>query len=232
MNLPKNGKMINGVIFASEAIVPYQMRNLKKDLLPTPTASQYGTTNNGQRSDGTTFNQAGKPSLETMAKMGLIELPTPTASDSTNTRDSRKRFNREGTPDYNEKKANNPVCQNLHTAVTHFLLPQKLLPTPTTIDDRRAYHFKPGTKEKIYSLGGLAQIGMLSLPTPTTMDSGPPLPPRKKNPSGGQAPPLNSVIGGRLCPRLVEYMMGLPQDYTKSLEELELNNLETALSAL
>ena len=49
-------------------------------------------------------------------------LPTPCASDAWNTRDSRKRFNRVGTIHYNEKKANNPACQNLHTAV-HMMEP-------------------------------------------------------------------------------------------------------------
>jgi hypothetical protein len=47
---------------------------------PTPAATPYGTTNNGRRGDGTTFRQAGKPSLETMARRG--RWPTPTAGDS------------------------------------------------------------------------------------------------------------------------------------------------------
>ena len=55
---------------------------------------------------------------------GYSSLPTPCASDAWNEKDSRKRFNRPNSPDYNEKKANNPSCQNLYTAVT------KLLPTP------------------------------------------------------------------------------------------------------
>ena len=55
-------------------------------------------------------------------------LPTPCASDAWNTRDSRKRFNNPDSKEYNEKKANNPSCQNLYTAVT------KMLPTPTAND--------------------------------------------------------------------------------------------------
>tara|TARA_R100000900_G_scaffold121671_1_gene96227 strand:- start:54 stop:662 length:609 start_codon:yes stop_codon:yes gene_type:complete len=46
-------------------------------LFPTPTAQQYGTGQNGKRSDGTTYKQAGKPSLQTMALHNL--WPTPTA---------------------------------------------------------------------------------------------------------------------------------------------------------
>jgi hypothetical protein len=48
-------------------------------ILPTPSASQYGTGQNGTRADGSTFKQAGKPSLWTMAKKGI--LPTPSARD-------------------------------------------------------------------------------------------------------------------------------------------------------
>lgn len=48
-------------------------------LLPTPTASAYGSSNNGQRSDGTAFALAGKQSLMTMARTG--NWPTPMASD-------------------------------------------------------------------------------------------------------------------------------------------------------
>jgi hypothetical protein len=49
-------------------------------LLPTPTATAYGTTNNGARPDGTTYRTAGKPSLGHMARHGL--WPTPTAGDA------------------------------------------------------------------------------------------------------------------------------------------------------
>lgn len=48
---------------------------------PTPTASSYGTSNNGCPGDGReTFATKGKPSLETMAKW-----PTPTAGDAKST---------------------------------------------------------------------------------------------------------------------------------------------------
>lgn len=49
-------------------------------LLPTPTASVYGTSNNGQRGDGTSYRLAGKESLMAMARSG--NWPTPVASDS------------------------------------------------------------------------------------------------------------------------------------------------------
>tara|TARA_B100001778_G_scaffold330914_1_gene334265 strand:+ start:156 stop:857 length:702 start_codon:yes stop_codon:yes gene_type:complete len=50
-------------------------------LLPTPTASTYGTSGNGTPGDGRTeFAHRGKPSLHTMARRGM--LPTPTAGDA------------------------------------------------------------------------------------------------------------------------------------------------------
>ena len=51
-------------------------------------------------------------------------------------------------------------------------------------------------------------------PTPTTIDAGNPLPPRKKNRSGGQKPPLVSVVGGKLNPEWVEWLMGFPPGWT------------------
>ena len=51
--------------------------------LPTPTATPYGTRNNGQRGDGTTFKTAGSPSLDTMARKNL--WPTPTAHNAKET---------------------------------------------------------------------------------------------------------------------------------------------------
>ena len=46
---------------------------------PTPSATPYGTSQNGKRADGSTFKQAGKPSLESMARHNV--WPTPRASE-------------------------------------------------------------------------------------------------------------------------------------------------------
>lgn len=66
--------------------------------------------------------------------------------------------------------------------------------------------------------------------TPTTFDSGNPLPPRKKYPGGGQKEPLVSVIGGKLNPQFVEWMMGFPMNWTlpSEYENKESSNLEIA----
>jgi hypothetical protein len=50
-------------------------------LLPTPSATTYGTSNNGCPGDGRlVYATRGKPSLETMARQNL--WPTPTAGDA------------------------------------------------------------------------------------------------------------------------------------------------------
>lgn len=67
VTLPLSGMMRDGVVYQ-----PWSLERLTEEidsgsLLPTPTATQYGTTNNGKRSDGTTFATAGTPSLSTLA---------------------------------------------------------------------------------------------------------------------------------------------------------------------
>jgi len=131
---------------------------------------------------------------------GGFVLPTPTASDSWNIRDSRKRFNRKGTKDYNIKKSKNPSCQNLHTAVTH------MLPTPTAKANQAAPSFRHHWKG--------------FLPTPTSLVY-------KNNPSTpsawNQNADLNTEIAkmeghtqetigkkARLNPHFVTWMMGFP----------------------
>jgi len=87
---------------------------IEYSLLPTPTAQQYGTSQNGKRKDGTTFKQAGKPSLHTMARHNL--WPTPTVQGN-----------------YNKKGLSKKSGDGLATAV------KKMWPTPTTRDHKGGY---------------------------------------------------------------------------------------------
>lgn len=242
----RSGLMQSGILYQLEPLEPATDETVS-GFLPTPVASdgdkgpaKIWNSKSRKNADSYGSNQGGgagrtgvvRHSLESMAKMGLLpsilNLPTPTASDAWNERDSRKRFNREGTKDYSEAKMNNPVCQNLFTALTKF----NLLPTPTARDWKDVMSEEAALKqmEKRHSpsLGILASANRLNLPTPTTFDSGSPLPPRKKNDSGGQKPPLVSVVGGKLNPQFVEWMMYYPQDYTlpKEYENNESNSWE------
>lgn len=72
---PFSGSMRNGACLARPRSGHLISASELSSLLPTPSASTYGTSQNGERPDGTIFKQAGKPSLDTMARKGL--LPTP-----------------------------------------------------------------------------------------------------------------------------------------------------------
>lgn len=165
-------------------------------------------------------------------------LPTPTASDAWNTRDSRKRFNNPNSKSYNEKKAVNPSCQNLHTAVT------KLWPTPRANDAEKRGNINPHDKRN-----GLPAAVQL-FPTPTARDwkgrTGPnwnhqTLPdavlwptPRTKGMCGGtgsfqtmidlqeqgviteeERKQMTAGNGGQLNPTWVEWLMGFPIGWTE-----------------
>ena len=68
------------------------------------------------------------------------------------------------------------------------------------------------------SLGLLACGGFL--PTLCARDSADkPMPPRKKNPSGGQKPPLLSVVGEKLNPEWCEKFMHFPLGHTKVIDK-------------
>ena len=143
-------------------------------------------------------------------KDGFASLPTPTASDSYNTRDSRKRFNRPGTKNYSEKKAKNPSCQNLHTALS-------MLPTPTATDP---------DKQSTVGLHRLLVMGTRyskgdyrNLPTPMADDAN--HTPNKPALKRKEYHHLNAIAGqteeaerlgkrARLNPRFVRWMMGFP----------------------
>lgn len=75
------------------------------------------------------------------------------------------------------------------------------------------------TGKKRHSLESMARTG--NWPTPTVRDSAEsPLPPRRKTTKdsgkcmGGQKPPLLNVIGGKLNPPWVEWLMGVPLGWT------------------
>lgn len=150
----------------------------RNPLLPTPTASDYGSTNNGQRPDGTTYRTAGKPSLSTMARQGLI--PTPTASDA------------------NGAGSRNTATSNAHPglSLTDWARGDggagRLLPTPQAEDHRNCADYSDRSR--------------------------------------GHSPQLRHLGSGRLNPRFVEWMMGLPPGWTDALG-LDRTELDCAPSA-
>jgi hypothetical protein len=78
-HLPLWGTTVGGHVYLPQALEPDTCADAGS-YLPTPTASTYGTSQNGCPGDGRqSFKGKGKPSLETMARRNL--WPTPRASD-------------------------------------------------------------------------------------------------------------------------------------------------------
>ncbi len=69
---PRAGTMRAGVCYLRPDLERRTSESASGSLLPTPSAASFGTSQNGQRADGSTFKGAGKPSLETMAGRGLL----------------------------------------------------------------------------------------------------------------------------------------------------------------
>lgn len=79
---PRAGSMRSGIAFQRQPLAPLTRgigsgSSPYAEDYPTPTASSYGSSGNG---DGNNRASRGRPSLETMARRGL--LPTPTKSDA------------------------------------------------------------------------------------------------------------------------------------------------------
>lgn len=71
---PRAGTMRSGTVYRlkpSAPIIGGIACSLSPGQFPTPTAQRYGTGQNGQRGDGTTFKGKGSPSLDTMAYHGM-----------------------------------------------------------------------------------------------------------------------------------------------------------------
>ena len=77
---PRSGMTRSGIAYKLQTWGRSISETESGSLLPTPTATTYGSTNNGQRPDGSTYRTARTPSLDTMARHNL--WPTPTFMDS------------------------------------------------------------------------------------------------------------------------------------------------------
>jgi hypothetical protein len=90
---PRAGGLRNGIAFLQVPSVPRTREIVSTCSLPTPSASEYGTSQNGINGKGGAKERpsAGTPSLTTRARSGELEIerlrrrggqPTPTATDS------------------------------------------------------------------------------------------------------------------------------------------------------
>ncbi len=183
--------------------------------LPTPSASQYGSSQNGINGVGGEHERpsAGRPSLITAARLGL--LPTPTASDSKRTMGQADR-QRSGPTLHEALIAMLPRASDatkgpgslperaggegvtLPEAINR-LAQRGLLPTPTSQDSRATGAAGNWTAESGRHAGvTLTDVAVRGLSLPSASEPSP----TAGEPTGTGA--------ARLNPRFVEWMMGLP----------------------
>jgi len=155
-------------------------------LFPTPTAADYGSRNNGQRGDGSSFKTAGAPSLSTMAKHGL--WPTPRASPNEN---------RQTNPTPSQIAGKHGM--NLATAVN-------MWPTPRASDGEKGGPNQRGSK------GDLAlPAAVVQWATPTASNKI-----RSEEFRDGRTLSPAEEAGGsrKLNPEFVTWLMGYPRAWT------------------
>jgi hypothetical protein len=190
--------------------------------LPTPTASEYGSSQNGINGLGGEHERpsANKPSLSTMARDGRI--PTPMAADAS--RGAGSNFRR-GNPtlgrlvrDRSEtgERLPTPVARDHKGAGMHNQLPTTIaklaervqLPTPTARDCKQSGVAGNWTIESGRRPGAtLTDVAVRGLDTPTN------------SPPDSASCELSAPSDGggtlRLNPRFVEWMMGWPPGWTE-----------------
>lgn len=161
------------------------------ELLPTPTATSYGSNQGG----GAGRVGPVRHSLQGMAQRGL--LPTPTAQDS--------------------QPAGGAACIAKGNRGHSLTSAARLLPTPTSSDANGSGSRNTATSNAHAGVsltdwaredGGTGRL----LPTPQAQDH------RNcadySDGSRGHSPQLRHLGSGRLNPRFVEWMMGLPPGWT------------------
>jgi hypothetical protein len=86
--LPRSGSMRSGALYRRSRLELPTVETGFGSLLPTLTASSYGSTNNRRRPDGSEYRTKGKLSLQSMARRGALSalplLPTLTVKGNYN----------------------------------------------------------------------------------------------------------------------------------------------------
>lgn len=219
---PASGTIVGGILFPLRTLALPTSETAGSCWLPTPSASRYGTSNNGDPGDGRrAYATKGKLSLDSMAAKGL--WPTPQARD----------FRSGDAPDSPRlaRKMEQGWSLNLNDAV-------KLWPTPTLHGNYSSP--KEGTKRGLGlstaaknwptprasdgEKGGPNQRGSKGdfnlpaavhhWPTPNATDwKGPSTrSPGKERPLCDDDLPTRA--GGQLNPNWVEWLMGYPLGWT------------------
>ena len=205
---PRSGFVCDGIAYRQPPLVR-RISAIGSGFLPTIT-QPYGTGQNGQRPDGSTFKGAGAPSLHTMARKNM--WPTPLKSDATG--GPRKPDGKRG-QNLRDMTGPNPTLQ--------------MWPTPTAGDSKASgsRNLEGSKAHAGVSLTDAVRYGNSNTPRWAT--------PRASDHRSGRVSaatlaknsrPLCEQAGGLLNPTWVEWLMGLPIGWT------DLKHLGTASSHL
>ncbi len=182
---PSAGLMRGGAIFRLLMLERPTAENDGGALLPTPTASTYGSSQNGINS---TRPSAGTPSLETMARKNL--WPTPMARNG----DPKRGMPTAAAAERRFAKGK----RNLEDAVA---IGSKW-PTPLAADNRPGGSISRSGDPKL-------SLAVLLWATPTVKGNH-----NKKGLSPNSGDGLSTQVGGALNPTWVEWLMGYPIEWT------------------
>lgn len=198
---------------------------LRGPLLPTPTRSSYGSSQNGDPRDGRgSYAGAGKPSLHTMARRGL--LPTPMAVEAnhgpTTFGNGSPNLTRAvgalraapllPTPLRSDATNGKTVYSRGNPGLKAALgarKPTGRLPTPTASETHGPKALDGRRGRSVSNAVGASGRPSALLPTPTVRGNY-----NRKGASANSGDGLATAVGGTLHPRFVEWMMGAPKDWT------------------
>lgn len=230
---PRSGIASNGIAYRLPPLVPLTDEIAFGSSLPTPSATSYGTSNNGCPGDGReVYAQAGKPSLETMARRN--QWPTPTSRDGSSTPGMGK--NAEGSPnlrtvmrklyptptagDAKDSGSRNTENSKAHPGISLTDAVRedggrgRLWPTPVARDAESLKKVMRGAgslergEERIAPLAVEVMRRQWASPAARDFRSG------RGRSDNGHTPQLPEQVFGQLNPRWVEWLMGLPIGWT------------------
>lgn len=194
---PRAGGLRNGTTYQRSPWAPLTAATDSSCLLPTPTASVYGSSQNGINGVGGEHERpsAGTPSLFQRAARGMM-YPTPTANDA-----KASGVAGNWTPESG---------RNSGTTLTDAVV-RNIYPTPTAAISYGGGRRVPRTSTE----GGNLIEAVRGYPTPVARDCKGQTQRVNRDAPPDALPDLFGTIGGmRLNPRFVEWMMGLPMDWT------------------
>lgn len=172
----RSGGLHAGIVFPLQPSVPRTSAIVSSCSLPTPTASEYGSSQNGINGKGGTNERpsAGTASLSTMARTGMPLLPTPMSSEFKRSNTDAKRQGTKGgkrlaaeAAQLEHRDPSPEIMREQYQDKVRRDLSKGKLPTPTASDAKRG---AIGMSLRGHSDASLTER-LSRLPTPRASDA-------------------------------------------------------------